>query len=252
MFGNEAVPLTVVWQDRIKGSWWKAPLIILAYFYLRVLLELEVVKRGLANMPNSLSAEALLSGEGIMKAMAEAEIFYHLQAFILLGLVLLAVHLFKFKLFSFKELSRKGILQTISLFVSFILVQILFGQLIEWLIPGYEQPENQTLLIQLMQNTHPIGMFINIVILTPIIEEIICRGLIMKYTFSLMPVMGAFVSMVFFTLLHSPSNIGDFMIYFILAAGITLVYWKSRKLEYAILFHMLQNFLGFISICLLK
>ena len=238
MFGKEAVPLTAVWQDRIKGSWWKAPLIILAYFYLRVLLELEVVKRGLANMPNSLSAEA--------------EIFYHLQAFILLGLVLLAVHLFKFKLFSFKELSRKGILQTISLFVIFILVQILFGQLIERLIPGYEQPENQTLLIQLMQNTHPIGMFINIVILTPIIEEIICRGLIMKYTFSLMPVMGAFVSMVFFTLLHSPSNIGDFMIYFILAAGITLVYWKSRKLEYAILFHMLQNFLGFISICLLK
>ena len=43
MFGKEAVPLTAVWQDRIKGSWWKAPLIILAYFYLRVLLELEVV-----------------------------------------------------------------------------------------------------------------------------------------------------------------------------------------------------------------
>ena len=252
MFAKNDMPLTATWQDRVKGSWWKAPLIILGYFYVRLLLELEVIHQGLAAVGSSVSIDSLTSINELMSLMAEAEIFYHLQAIGTVVVVLVVVKLFKMKLFSFKSLSWRGLLVTILMFIAFLLIQIVFGIIIENFIPNYTQPDNQEAVIRMVENMHPLAMFFNIVILTPVIEEILCRGLIMKYTFSLMPVIGALVSMVFFTLLHGPSNGIDFMVYFILSAGITLVYWKSRRLEYAIVFHMLQNFLGFLSIYLVK
>lgn len=252
MFGYDGVPLTATWQDRVKGSWWKAPLIILGYFYVRLLLELEVVHRGLAAMNNSVSMESLTNASDLMSIMAEAELFYHLQAIGTVLIVLLIIKLVKMKLFSFKSLTWRGLLVTFMVFIAFLLIQMLFGLLIEGLVPDYTQPDNQEAVIRMVEKMHPLAMFFNIVILTPIIEEILCRGLVMKYMFSLMPVIGALVSMVFFTLLHGPSNWIDFVVYFLLSAGITLVYWKTRKLEYAIIFHMFQNFLGFLSIYLVQ
>ena len=252
MFGQEIIPLTASWQDRVKGSWWKAPLLIIGYFYIRLLLELEVVHRGLAAMNTSLSIESLTDAGDLMSIMAEAELFYHLQAFGTLLIVLLAIKLFGMKLFSFKRVTWRGVLTTFLLFVAFMLLQMLLGLAIETLFPDYTQPDNQEAVARMVQTMHPVGMFLNIVILTPVIEEIICRGLVMKYTFPLMPAIGALVSMLFFTLLHGPANVIDFLIYFVLSVGITFSYWQSRQLEYAILFHILQNLLGFLSIYLVQ
>lgn len=252
MFGNEGVPLTATWKDRVKGSWWKAPLIILGYFYVRLLLELEVVHRGLDAMDSSVSMDSLTTVGDLMSIMAEAELFYHLQAIVTVIAVLLIVKLFKMKLFSFHSLTWRGLLVTFLLFILFMIIQMLFGLGIDRLVPDYTQADNQEAVIKMVEKMHPLAMFFNIVILTPIIEEIVCRGLVMKYTFSLLPVIGALVSMIFFTLLHGPSNWIDFVVYFILSAGITLVYWKSRRLEYAIVFHVFQNFLGFLSIYLVQ
>lgn len=252
MFGNQAVPLVATWKDRVKGSWWKAPLIILGYFYVRLLLELEVVHRGLDAMDTSVSIDSLTTVSDLMSIMAEAEWFYHLQAIGTVIVVLLIIRLFKMKLFSFKTLTWRGLFATFLLFVVVMILQIFFSFIIERLVPDYTQPDNQEAVVRMVETMHPFAMFFNIVILTPFIEEILCRGLVMKYTFSLMPVIGALISMVFFTLLHGPSNWIDFGVYFILSAGITLVYWKSRQLEYAILFHVFQNFLGFLSIYLVQ
>lgn len=252
MFAKNDLPLTATWQDRVKGSWWKAPLIILGYFYVRLLLELEVIHRGLAATGASIGVDSLTNVNDLMSLMAEAEVFYHLQAIGTVAAVFVIIKLFKMKLFSFKSLTWRGLLVTFLMFIAFLLIQIVFGIIIENLVPSYTQPDNQEAVVKMVENMHPWAMFFNIVILTPIIEEILCRGLIMKYTFSLMPVIGGLASMVFFTLLHGPSNGIDFMVYFILSAGITLVYWKSRRLEYAIVFHMLQNFLGFLSIYLVQ
>lgn len=252
MFGNEVVSLTATWQDRIKGSWWKAPLIILGYFYIRLLLELEVVHRGLAAMGTPVSIDSLTNANDLLNVLAEAEVFYHLQAIGIILVVLIVIKLFKMKLFSFNSITWRGLFMTFLLFLACLLIQTLFGQVIDHWFPEYTQPENQEAVVSMIEKMHPLAMFVNIVILTPLIEEIICRGLVMKYMFSLMPVIGALVSMVFFTLLHAPANWIDFVVYFILSAGITLTYWLTRKLEYAIAFHVFQNFLGFLAIYLVQ
>lgn len=236
----------------MKGSWWKAPLLIGTYFLARLLLELEVLQLGIANSDRVPMLAEIVDASVLMSYFAEAEWFYHLQALLLFLALLLMMRLLKFKLFDFKALSWRGVGQTFLIYVAFFVIQQGLGFIIETFVPSYTEPANQQAVISMVSQMNPVLMFANIVILTPIIEEIVCRGLVMKYTFSLMPVVGALSSVLFFTWLHSPGNWIDFLIYGVLSAGITFVYWHSRKLEYAILFHVIQNLFGFIAIYLVQ
>lgn len=71
----------------------------------------------------------------------------------------------------------------------------------------------------------------------------------MKYLLPLTPVLGAIVSWVLFTWahIHAGSSWIDYVLYGILSAGMVLVYWRTRRLEYTILFHMIQNAIGFLQ-----
>lgn len=248
----DMVTFSKPWGDRIKGSWWKAPLIIAAYFLARLLLELEVLQIGIANSDRPLTMMDLTDPAVVMSYFSEAEWFYHLQSLGLLLAVLIMLRLFKFKLFNFKTLSWRGVGETFIIYVAFFALQQVLGYMVEVFVPNYTQPQNQDAVMAMMSQMNPVLMFVNIVVLTPLIEEIICRGLVMKYTFSLLPLVGALVAVLFFTMLHSPANVIDFLIYGVLSAGITFVYWRSRQLEYAILFHVIQNLFGFIAIYLVQ
>lgn len=216
------------------------------------MLELEVLQKGIENSDRVPTIVEFADTAVLMSYFAEAEWLYHLQSLFLLLALLLMMKLLKFKLFDFKALSWRGIGQTILIYVIFFVLQQGLGFIVETFVPAYTEPANQQAVISMVSQMNPLLMFLNIVILTPIIEEIVCRGLIMKYTFSLMPVVGTLFSLLFFTWLHSPGNWIDFMIYGVLSAGITFVYWYSRKLEYAVLFHVIQNLFGFIAIYLVQ
>lgn len=249
---TDVVPLAKPWGDRIKGSWWKAPLIIAAYFLARLLLELEVLQIGITNSDRPLTMTELTDPSVVMSYFAEAEWFYHLQSLGLLLVVLVVIRLFKFKLFNFSTLTWRGVGETVIIYLVFFALQQVLGYMVEVFVPDYTQPQNQEAVMTMMSQMNPLMMFITIVVITPVIEEIICRGLVMKYTFSLLPLVGALAAVVFFTMLHSPANLIDFLIYGVLSAGITFVYWRSRQLEYAIIFHVIQNLFGFIAIYLVQ
>lgn len=70
-----------------KRSWWKAPLLIAAYFYVRVLAETWVIRRGAFNAEVELTVETLTEGN-ILNLMTHAPMEYFLQ---MLGLTVLII-----------------------------------------------------------------------------------------------------------------------------------------------------------------
>lgn len=238
------------WQDQVKGSWWKAPLVIIGYFILRIMTETWVLIEGARNSNAQITPENLET-INLTELMTFAPIQYFLQTLVLTLLIILVCRFLGFRFFDFKTFTWRTFLKALGFYFLIYVLQIIVTMVILAIVPDYSQPANQTAVESMVKNMNVVLMFINIVILTPITEEYILRGLIMKYTFSLMPTVGAIVAAVVFTLLHSPANWMDFMVYFILSAGFTFIYWYTRKLEYPILLHIIQNFIGFMVIQLL-
>ena len=241
------VPHGQVWGDKVKGSWWKAIIIILLYAILTILFQGIVMQAGVKISGVTPNVEDLQNMEFIFKNLQAAQWYYHLSQFVLIVILLAVAHGFKMKFFDLDHLTRERLLFTFKVYGLMFIIQIIYSYAIPYIAPEYTTTANQAVVDQLFLGMHKVGAFINIVILTPIIEEFVIRGLIMKYIFPLMPYVGFIVSTLVFTFLHSPGNLIDFFVYFIMACGITYVYWRTRRLEYPILFHMLNNGIAFMA-----
>ena len=121
----------------------------------------------------------------------------------------------------------------------------------------YGETQNQMLLEELFDNNWMLPLlFIDIVILTSFIEELIFRHLIIhelgkKITYGFATVL----SVTLFACIHvmgatSPFEIGS---YIIIGASLAFVYIKSgMNLAVSITLHSLNNFISFITIVILK
>lgn len=121
----------------------------------------------------------------------------------------------------------------------------------------YGETQNQMLLEELFENNWMLPLlFIDIVILTSFIEELIFRHLIIhelgkKITYGFATVL----SVILFASVHvmgatSPFEIGS---YIIIGASLAFVYLKSgMNLAVSITLHSLNNFISFITIVILK
>lgn len=88
-------------------------------------------------------------------------------------------------------------------------------------------------------------MFVFVVIMAPLTEEIIFRGLIPRLFSKKLALLGYAVGTLLFALAHSPSNIGSFVIYFGMGSILGIIAYKSQKLEYSVLAHALNNGIAF-------
>ncbi|RIM77880.1 CPBP family intramembrane glutamic endopeptidase, partial [Staphylococcus arlettae] len=145
------------------------------------------------------------------------------------------------------------------LFVSTYIASTILIYIYEWLttfLPEslqYSETQNQMELLSLFDNPWLLPLlFIDIVILTPFVEEMLFRHLLIhelgkKFTYTLMTI----ISIVVFGCLHmtgaqSPFEIGS---YLILGGSIVFVYLITGKnLAAAVTFHMLNNLVAFILI----
>lgn len=241
------VPFKQIWSDRVKGSWWKSLIIIVTYLLFRFKFESMALTKGIELSGDSVALTDLQDPMKVMYYMGQSGWYYHGATLALLVLLLLGLYIFKFKLFDLKALKLSLVGWTLATFIAFFILGMVLSVAISYLAPDYQDPLNQQAVEAMVSQMDRYGVFLNIVILTPITEEIILRGLVMKYIFPLTPVIGAIVSAVVFALLHMPGNLIDFLVYFILSAGLTYVYWRTRKIEYPIIYHMIQNGLGFLQ-----
>ena len=110
---------------------------------------------------------------------------------------------------------------------------------------------NQSTLNGLVQNSSLISTFFLIVLVAPICEEILCRGIIPKKIFRGKEKLGYLVGAVVFALLHTPTNLPSLLIYGGMSTVLTWTAYKTERLEMSILLHMILNGIAFCLLALL-
>ena len=110
---------------------------------------------------------------------------------------------------------------------------------------------NQSILNGLVQNSSLISTFFLIVLVAPICEEILCRGIIPQKIFRGKEKLGFIVGAIVFALLHMPTNLPSVIIYGGMSTVLTWTAYKTERLEMSILLHMILNGIAFCLLALL-
>ena len=110
---------------------------------------------------------------------------------------------------------------------------------------------NQSTLNGLVQNSSLISTFFLIVLVAPICEEILCRGIIPQKIFRGKEKLGFVVGAIVFALLHTPTNLPSVIIYGGMSTVLTWTAYKTERLEMSILLHMILNGIAFCLMALL-
>ena len=110
---------------------------------------------------------------------------------------------------------------------------------------------NQSILNGLVQNSSLISTFFLLVLIAPICEEILCRGIIPKKIFRGKEKLCFIVGAIVFALLHMPTNLPSVIIYGGMSTVLTWTAYKTERLEMSILLHMILNGIAFCLLALL-
>ena len=110
---------------------------------------------------------------------------------------------------------------------------------------------NQSILNGLVQNSSLISTFFLLVLIAPICEEILCRGIIPKKIFRGKEKLGFVVGAIVFALLHMPTNLPSVIIYGGMSTVLTWTAYRTERLEMSILLHMILNGIAFCLLALL-
>ena len=110
---------------------------------------------------------------------------------------------------------------------------------------------NQSTINNLVQNSSLISSFFLLVLIAPICEEILCRGIIPKKFFRGKEKFGYLVGAVVFALLHTPTNLPSLLIYGGMSTVLTWTAYRTERLEMSILLHMIVNGIAFCLLALL-
>lgn len=225
-----------------------AVFLLCLYFVLNLLGQVivmvpQMMKKVLVYNEELLTVDPNEMAQKIMGEMSYPWFINLVQILILLGIL----WLFKRKnvaFFSHTPFARKEIIQIISYGVILVAASLALEQLVMYFQPEFTTA-NQSALEGIFIRSSKITMFISIVIVAPITEEIMYRG-IFSVVFRKLPLVGFFVCAIAFTLAHSPTNLESFILYFVMALGLGGIYYKTQRIEASIFAHMLNNFIGFL------
>ncbi|MHC4025904.1 lysostaphin resistance A-like protein [Streptococcus sp. KHUD_018] len=193
----------------------------------------------------------------ILSALLSARQFPLLQSGLLVALlsvVILTVFIFSARkteiasfnlsFFKAKDLARL-VLSYLVIFTS-----NLFGSALLRLM-NESTTSNQSTINNLVQNSSLISSFFLLVLIAPICEEILCRGIIPKKIFCGKEKLGYLVGAVVFALLHTPTNLPSLLIYGGMSTVLTWTAYRTERLEMSILLHMIVNGIAFCLLALL-
>lgn len=143
-------------------------------------------------------------------------------------------------------LNKKDIKRTLKYFVAFLPVIFIMSFLCKIMLFEYEE---QKLVVEIKKNFNN-NLFFNfflIIIVAPIIEEIVFRGLFYKTLKNFIPfVQASIISSLIFAIIHE--NILSLTILFLLSLYLTWIYERTNSILYPILTHSIFNFLNLLLI----
>lgn len=110
---------------------------------------------------------------------------------------------------------------------------------------------NQETINSLISETSLISSFFLIVIVAPLCEEIICRGIIPTKLFEGYEKIGYIFGWFLFTIAHLPTNPPSFLIYGWMSAVLTWTAYRTKRLEMSIFLHLVINGMSILILILL-
>ena len=110
---------------------------------------------------------------------------------------------------------------------------------------------NQETINSLISETSLISSFFVIVIVAPLCEEIICRGIIPTKLFEGYEKIGYIFGWLLFTIAHIPNNLPSFLIYGWMSAVLTWTAYRTKRLEMSIFLHLVINGVSILLLILL-
>ena len=131
-----------------------------------------------------------------------------------------------------------------------LLISVLGTVLIRWL-HGEVTTANQASLMEEFRRGDIILLSIMLGVLAPVVEEIIFRGILPLKIFKGYEGWGYIVGGLLFALFHGPTNIVSFVIYAVSSVILTLLAYRTRRLEVSIAVHMINNGLPAIIMLLI-
>ncbi|MBO0470673.1 CPBP family intramembrane metalloprotease [Enterococcus sp. DIV0242_7C1] len=113
---------------------------------------------------------------------------------------------------------------------------------------GTNSTANDAAIQTMFTGENPLLIILLIGISAPIMEEIVFRGGIIGFWLKDYPIIGIALSSVIFGLMHGPTDLISFLIYGLIGLILSVVYYKTKRLELSIAIHFLNNILGAIMI----
>lgn len=150
---------------------------------------------------------------------------------------------FNFSFFRAKDLARLALSNLVILAFNILGVVLLH-------LMNETTTSNQSNINDLVQNSSLISSFFLLVLIAPICEEILCRGVIPKKLFRGKENVGYIVGAIIFALLHLPTNLPSLLIYGGMSTVLTWTVYKTQRLEMSILLHMIVNGVVFCLLAL--
>ena len=119
-----------------------------------------------------------------------------------------------------------------------------------------EDPSVNQQIVSQLTVAHPVFGFFMVVVFAPLTEELIFRGMLVRYLFfkqnnSKQTALFLLVSSVLFALIHFPGTLQQFFVYASLGLSLGLAYVSRKGLLYCISLHALNNLIGFLMILML-
>ena len=106
---------------------------------------------------------------------------------------------------------------------------------------------NQAALNELQSHAPFLAMGMVVILVAPILEELLCRAIIPRLIFRGAEPIGYLAGALFFTFLHGPSTLGEWVAYGGMSLIITWVAYRYKRIEYSICLHMTLNALAYYS-----
>lgn len=131
-----------------------------------------------------------------------------------------------------------------------LLISVLGTVLLRWL-HGEVTTANQASLMEEFRRGDVVLLSIMLGVLAPIAEEIIFRGIIPLKIFKSYENWGYIIGGLLFAIFHGPTNIMSFVIYGGASVILTLLAYRTRRLEVSIAVHMINNGLPAILMLLI-
>ena len=118
------------------------------------------------------------------------------------------------------------------------------------MMEGVSNSTNQATIENIHMN--PFVLITLTVIMAPIVEELVFRGILMGRVFNPDSIVGLILSSLLFGLAHMPNSIGVWIVYAGMGFVLGTLYRKCQKLEYCIMAHTINNSIAVSMMLLLQ